>query len=155
MSTKNLKSIQTIIFILLLLWCIGIIWELVIHFYPSTFILLPFLRNNYSIVCHTDPQKLLSIGNFTTLTCSRCSGIYFGAFFSSTLVLLGLTKNVSIKTLLLSSLPMLIDVLLYSIGIYTYSHFVALLTGLLLGSVGIIYIHNTIIELLIYNKEKN
>jgi len=37
---------------------------------------------------------------------------------------------------------MLIDVLLYSIGIYSYSKYFALITGFLFGFVGIVYIYN-------------
>ncbi len=47
---------------------------------------------------------------------------------------------------------MFLDVLLYSLGIYTYSHNFALLTGLLLGSIGFIYIQDAIIKILMKNK---
>ena len=36
---------------------------------------------------------------------------------------------------------MFIDVLLYSIGFYSYSKTIALITGLLFGFVGIVYIY--------------
>lgn len=155
MNPQNQKIFRLFVFLLVLIWCIGIIWEIIVYFFPSAFVLLPFLKYNYSLVCHTDPEKLYSIGNFTTMTCSRCTGIYFGALISSIIILLGIIKKVDLKILLLSSIPMFVDVILYSIGIYNYSHFVALLTGLLLGSVGIIYIQNTIIELFTNKKEKN
>ena len=40
------------------------------------------------------------------------------------------------------------DILFYSIGIYEYSIFTALTTGLLLGSVGFIYIRNVLFDYL-------
>jgi uncharacterized membrane protein len=86
------------------------------------------------------------------LVCSRCAGIYFGGLFSSLLVLLGLKKNISTKILLLSSIPLILDVILYSISIYNYSNYIALLTGFLLGSIGFIYIHKSVLELL--NKDR-
>jgi len=136
------KIINVVSFILILLWCIGILWEVVIHFIPNLIVALPFLKYNYSIVCHQQPEKLLVFGNYKTLVCSRCTGIYFGALFSSGLILLGLIKKVSTKFLLIASLPMFIDVILHSIGIYSYSKLIALFTGLLLGSVGFIYIQD-------------
>ncbi len=36
---------------------------------------------------------------------------------------------------------MLTDVLLYSFGFYSYSKIIALITGVLFGSVGIVYIY--------------
>jgi uncharacterized membrane protein len=89
------------------------------------------------------------------LVCSRCAGIYFGGCFSSLIVLLGLKKNITTRLLLLSSIPLILDVILYSLNIYNYSKYIALLTGFLLGSIGFIYIHRSIIELLTKSKDKN
>ena len=46
---------------------------------------------------------------------------------------------------------MFVDVILYSTGIYTYSKTIAFSTGILLGSVGFLYIHEGILNLI---KEK-
>ena len=138
------KFFNIVLFTLILLWCIGIIWEVVIHFFPNTIIALPFLKYNYSLVCHREPDKLLKIGHYTTLVCSRCSGIYFGALISSFILLFAKLKKVSTKVMLLSSVPMFIDVILHTLGVYTYSKPIALFTGLLLGSVGFIYIHDAL-----------
>jgi hypothetical protein len=59
---------------------------------------------------------------------------------------------VSTKLLLLSSIPIFIDILLYNIELYKYSQILALFTGLLLGSIGFIYIHKSVLELL--NKDR-
>jgi uncharacterized membrane protein len=148
MNSVKIKITDIILFSLIMVWCIGIFWELVLAKFPNLIYILPFLKYNYSIVCHAQPEKLLDVGSFKTLTCSRCTGIYFGGFISGSVILLGFKKLISTKTLLFSSIPMFIDVILYSLGFYSYSKYLALLTGLLLGSVGFIYIHNLIIELL-------
>lgn len=148
MKLLNASFYNFLIFLLILFWCLGFLWEFVLHFFPTSIYLLPFLKYNYSIVCHTETEKLFSLFGYNTLVCSRCAGIYFGGLFSSFLVLLGLKKNISTKVLLLSSIPLILDVILYSVGIYQYSKYIALLTGLLLGSIGFIYIHRSIIEFL-------
>lgn len=140
---------------LITIWCIGIFWEVVYHIFPGAIIYLPILKYNYSIVCHTQPEKLFEIANFKSITCSRCTGIYFGSFLSSLVVLLGFSRTISLRFFLLVSIPMFIDVLFYSIGIYSYSNYFALSTGLLLGSIGFLYIHNSIIELLNKPEGKN
>lgn len=153
MKFSSEKIIDVVIFTLIFLWCLGILWEIVIHFFPNLIVALPFLKYNYSLVCHQEPEKLFSIGNYKTLVCSRCTGIYFGALFSSMIALTGFIKKVNTKLLLLSSIPMFIDVILYSFGFYTYSKTIALFTGLLLGSVGFIYIHDAI-KIILLKKEK-
>jgi uncharacterized membrane protein len=155
LKLPNVNLYNFLIFFIILIWCIGFLWEIVLHFYPSSFYILPFLKYNFSIVCHTETEKLLTLFGYDTLVCSRCAGIYFGGLFSSFLVLLGLKKNITTKILLLSSVPLIIDVILYTVNIYKYSKYIALLTGFLLGSIGFIYIHRSIIELLIKSKDKN
>ena len=155
MNSLNKKFTEIILFLLVSIWCLGIFWEFICNMFPNLVTYLPFLKYNYSIVCHTQNEKLLKIGLFETMTCSRCTGIYFGGFFSSLILLFGYKKIISTKTLLLFSIPMFVDVILYSLGIYSYSKYLALVTGLLLGSVGFIYIHNSIIELLDQKREKN
>lgn len=154
MKSVDIKITELILFFLVTIWCIGIFGELISYTFPELIYFLPFLKYNYSIVCHTQHEKLLDIGLFKTLTCSRCTGIYLGGFISSLILLFGFKKNISTKTLLLFSIPMLIDVILYSLEIYLYSKYLALLTGLLLGSVGFIYIHNSIIELFDKSREE-
>ena len=147
MQSVKIKITEVILVFLITIWCIGIFWELVSSKYPNLVYYLPFLKYNYSIVCHTQPEKLLEVGSFKTLTCSRCTGIYLGGFLSGLIILIGFKKLISTKNLLFSSIPIFIDVIFYSVGFYSYSKYLALLTGLLLGSVGFIYIHNSIIEL--------
>lgn len=149
------KKINILIFIVLLIWWIGILWEIVAAKYPSLFYYLPFLKYNYSIVCHAQPEKLFQIGDFHTLVCSRCFGIYTGAIVSILLIILGLIKSAGTKFLLISVIPMILDIVLYSVGIYNYSQWIAFLTGLLLGSIGFSYIHASLLKILIKNKGVN
>ena len=115
---------------------------------PSLLPLIPLLENNYSIVCHTNAEKIICIDFACTLTCARCTGIYFGALILSILFVLGIRIKVSLKYLILSSIPIFVDITLYSLGIYEYSIFIGLTTGILLGSVGFIYIRNVLFDYL-------
>jgi hypothetical protein len=73
----------------------------------------------------------------------------------SFLTLIGFKKEISIKILFLSSVPIFFDIILYTLNFYKYSHIVALSAGLFLGSVGFLYIQNTIFEFLTIDKDKN
>ena len=145
-------SINLIIACLIAVWFIGIFWEFVTRIYSPSLVILPVLKYNYSIVCHTETEKLIEIGGLRTLTCARCTGIYFGAFLSSLCILIIKNLNISTKLLLLASIPMFLDVILYTLDIYNYSKIIALTTGLLLGSIGFIYIHDAIKNLFIKEK---
>ena len=155
MVTVSKRTINIILFALIFLWWIGIIWEAVVYYIPESFYLLPFLKYNYSIVCHAQTDKLFQLGDFHTLVCSRCFGIYSGALLSITLLLFSFSKLISTRLLLMASVPMFVDVVLSSLGIYSYSKYIALFTGLLLGSIGFIYIHNAIESFLTNHKGKN
>ena len=155
MNPPGIKSLQLLFFFLILLWCIGIISEYLVAEIPVLFPLLPFLKYNYSIVCHTEPEKLIRFSTYSTMTCARCTGIYFGSLVMSVMTLLGLKNKISIRLLFISSIPIFIDIILYSANIYKYSHLAALFTGLFLGSVGFLYIQNTIFDFLTKSKGKN
>ena len=59
----------------------------------------------------------------------------------------------NVNYLILAAVPMLIDVTLYTSGVYTYSKFIALFSGFLFGIAGIIYIYNGL-QILLIEKEK-
>lgn len=139
-----LRIIPTLI---IFIWIIGFCWELILSLFPNSIYLLPFLKYNYSLVCHIETEKLFSIFGYNTLVCSRCVGIYFGSFFSSILIIARANRYISRKSFLLLSLPLLLDVTFTSLGIYGYSKIMALITGFLLGSAGFIYIHVEIFQL--------
>jgi len=141
------KILDIIFFTIILVWVIGIFAEPLTKFIPELAILLPFLKYNYSLVCHTDPNKLFSIFDSHTLVCSRCLGIYLGGLLASIIFIFHKPKSFGTRILFYSSIPMFIDIIFYTLNIYHYSVYLAMLTGLLLGSVGFFYIHDEILKL--------
>jgi len=144
-SSDNILNIyiKFAFFFLISIWVLGIFVEFLIPHFESLAFLYPILKNTYSMVCHQQHEKLLIINNSATLTCSRCTGIYIGSFLSALILLfIPVLKIKNVKILILASLPMIIDVACYSFGVYTFSKTIALFSGILFGSVGIIYIYN-------------
>ena len=137
----NLK-IRITLFLLITFWVFGIFVEFFIPLQNNLAYLFPFLDGIYSTVCHQQPEKLIEINGHHTLVCARCTGIYLGGLLSSFIFLIISTLNLKNgKLILVASIPMLIDVVLYSSGLYDYSINIAFITGLLFGSVGIAYIY--------------
>lgn len=143
--TNFLKfKLKYFLFFIISLWIIGIFWELISSYFNSAILLLPFMKYNYSLVCHTQTDKLFQIGHYHTLVCSRCFGIYLGIFISSFFSLFNLKLIINAKIFVLSSIPMIIDILLYTFNVYEYSQLIALLTGLLFGIIGYFFIIDSI-----------
>lgn len=141
-------SIKLAIALLVLIWCLGIFFEWIIPFYNELALALPFLRKTYSLVCHQIKTKLITDGTYETLVCARCSGIYLGSLISSiALIFFNFKRRLGIRPLLIFSAPMLLDVFLYSINVYTYSKVIAFSTGLLFGSTGFLYLYNGLRQL--------
>jgi uncharacterized membrane protein len=92
------------------------------------------LKNLYSKVCHQKSFKCIEINNALMLVCARCTGIYFGILLTGLLTLFNKIRLLSNKILMLAALPLLADVLFTFTGIYDYSKYLALSTGLILGS---------------------
>ena len=139
---------------LIFLWILGIFTEVLIPYFDNLTFLYTYLKFSYSHVCHQQPEKVFSIDGHNLLVCSRCAGIYFGSFISSLIFLfIPMIKIRSIKYLILAAVPMLIDVVLYTSGVYTYSKSFALFSGFLFGIAGIIYIYNGLQILLIEKKK--
>lgn len=138
----NLK-IRIVLFLLITIWVLGIFIEYFIPMQNNLAYLFPFLDGIYSTVCHQQPEKLVEINGHHTLVCGRCTGIYFGGLISAFIILFVSKLNFKNgKLMLVASAPMLIDVILYSSGLYNYNINIALATGLFFGSVGIAYIYN-------------
>ena len=147
------RSYSLILFFLLLFWCLGIFIEWFININQHFVFALPYLQKTYSLVCHQEKNKLLLLGGIETLTCARCTGIYLGLLVSSLFVLFTIPKwRLHIRVLLIASVPMIIDVLLTALNIYSYSKLIALSTGLLLGSVGFFYLYNGLNNLILEYK---
>jgi len=96
------------------------------------------LTRVYSSVCHQESAKCISIGGASMLVCARCSGIYAGAIVSGVFSLLTLVRPISTKLLILSAIPLVIDVFFTFTGVYKYSQSIAFASGLAFG--GIIYL---------------
>ena len=136
------RNHSLILFILILIWFLGIFIEWFIKIDQHFVFALPYLQKTYSLVCHHEKNKLLLFGGIETLTCARCTGIYLGLLLSSFLVLIKLPKwKLHINILFIAAAPMITDVLLTSFNIYAYSKSIAFSTGLLLGSIGFFYLY--------------
>jgi uncharacterized membrane protein len=93
-------------------------------------------------VCHQQEMKLLELFGFNSMVCSRCAGIYIGVLISSFLLLfVKVNENIDIKFLLLSAVPLTLDVIFYNLELYNYSKPIAFSTGLFLGSAGFYYFY--------------
>lgn len=145
--------LRSVISLFSFLWIIGIISPcLKINVLHTIY---PFQKMLYSNVCHQYDHKSFSCNDISFLVCARCTGIYFGAFISSVIILFG-NFRLSFKTkyLYFFSVPMLLDVIFYSSGIYQYNKYFASLTGILFGSGIFIYILSAI-EYLLFIKQQN
>ena len=69
------------------------------------------------------------------LVCSRCAGIYTGALIAGLLSLLVTLPEINKKILILSTIPLAMDVFFIFTGVYTYSRSIAFSTGLAFGSI--------------------
>ena len=91
------------------------------------------LSRVYSKICHQESVKCISIGNASMMVCARCAGIYFGSFTAGLLSLLLIVPSISKRVLILSAIPLGMDVLFVLTGFYTYSQSIAFATGLVFG----------------------
>jgi len=97
-----------------------------------------FFTKVYSKVCHQESSKCILIGIEHMLVCARCAGIYFGALIAALFTFFYCIPELRIKVFVIASLPLLLDVCLTFLGVYTYSQTVAFITGLAFG--GIVYV---------------
>jgi len=75
------------------------------------------------------------IADQSMFVCARCTGIYLGALMLGLITFNYKIGRFGLNILLVAFVPLFIDVFFTSFGIYTYSKFIALLTGLIFGSV--------------------
>ncbi len=146
MSTRA-SLVKIILTVITAVWFVGLFSNLLYSYnFPGV---IPgfFPHKIYSLVCHQDAAKSFFIGGFKLEVCARCTGIYTGAMlFSIAGLLIIRLRPRDKKWLLLSMIPMAADVILYSAGLYGYSKWIAFSTGLILGSVSILYIFTGIEE---------
>lgn len=150
-NSRQIFVLRFSISILLLIWIVLFIspclnLTLLKSFYP-------FSKIFYSTVCHQEETKSFACNNITFLVCARCTGIYFGALLSSIVVLSKKRiEQINFNQQVLFSLPMLMDVILYSVGFYDYNKIIAASTGFLFGSTIFLYILNNV-EYLFFTKK--
>lgn len=146
MSAYKLKlHYRVLLFVIILVWFLGIFFEYAVHINHHLIIFLPLIKKSYSLVCHQDPHKLINLFGHNSLTCARCVGIYLGILSISFLALfIGELKLPHNKFLLIGSIPIIFDVLFTTFKLYEYSRIVALSTGLLFGSILFLYLYNSL-----------
>ena len=141
------------IFIIALFWFLGLISPCLNNNFLHS--IYPYLKLGYSTVCHQTEAKSFACGNNVFLVCIRCTGIYFSVLVASFLTLFVRTRiKIKTKYLILLSIPMLMDVIFYSIGLYSYNKITAGLTGVLFGSIVFLYILSAI-ENSLYTNSKS
>lgn len=132
---------------MLVFWCTGIFFPALFKTKEAYFISNIFIDKIYSLVCHQDYTKSFFFSGSKLEVCARCTGIYLGAMIIAIPGLIFSNLKLYSKKILLICLGiMATDILLYSTGIYNYSRLIALITGLILGSVSILYIFGGIDE---------
>ena len=150
---SKIKYFKTAVIIFLTLWCFGIFFPVLFKSDESYLFSRVFLDKVYSLICHRDNAKSFFISGEKLEVCARCTGIYLGALIFSIPALLFPGIKPHSKRLLYSGMViMATDIVLYSTGIYDYSKWVAFLTGLILGSVCILYIFDGIEEYFLESK---
>lgn len=148
------KSFRIIAFFIIAIWCFGFTFGSLFP-HSKALILYPLIKEFYSTVCHQIAYKTIEMNGINFLVCARCSGIYFGGLLSS-IVFLFTTRSykLNIKFIFLAAIPMTIDVILYSSGVYTYSKIIALTTGFIFGFVTIGFVLISIENLFIKENSK-
>lgn len=112
-----------------------------------------FLKNIYSTICHQNSEKLICSDVFCSYLCARCTGIYAGVFIGLFAYRFFKIK-ITLRSFVLLNVPLLADVLAVTTGIYSYSHIFAFITGLLSGTVLILYISDIFLKKLRKNIEE-
>ena len=144
---SKITYIRILLVILIAVWCFGIFFPVLYHSNESNLFSGIFLGRIYSIVCHQADSKSFFVSGHKLEVCARCTGIYAGAlFFAVTALFFPKFKPRSNRPLYIGMAIMAADIILYSAGIYSYSKWIALITGLILGSVSILYIFSGIEE---------
>jgi len=109
--------------------------DVFIYFYVAS-------QNLLSLICHQQESKLFDFGNYHSLLCSRCTGIYFGAFMNGIVIMIFEIKKFRwTKFFYFSIFLMIADIIFYQLKFYDYSQIIAIATGLIFGitSIGILF----------------
>ena len=135
-SQNKLSFGYVIVLIGTMLWCVLLFvppfiaaWEQP----PSTASHYSYMF--FSTICHQYDSRSLHIAGHKLAVCARCSGIYFGFFFSALLapIFLGRKSRQTLTLLVLAALPMILDVAVGVIGLHEPTIITRLSTGLFFG----------------------
>lgn len=128
------KGVHLLLIIITVIWLFGIVLPV---FLPGSSLILYVAKQVYAPVCHQQQGRCFEVHESYFLVCARCTGIYLGWFAGLTATFVpGITRiNLRSKWLLLSGLPILIDVICYNTGLYPYQKSIAFLTGIVTGGI--------------------
>ncbi len=150
-----MRKVRLLVLVPILVWNAGNFIQFLSLLNSKFLLLFPILKPTYHLVCHQQADKLINIAGVTTLLCARCTGIYIGGLFGAIFLLIKLKPmRLPTKYLLYSSVPMFIDVGMVIAGVYGYSKPISFSTGVLLGSVGIVYLTDLIEKFLFLERSK-
>jgi len=91
---------------------------------------------SFSCICHQIPERSFAIFGHPLAVCHRCFGIYLGLFLGSLIENRFVHGSLRVRRfwILAASIPLLLDVLLNSAGLWTSTCFSRFFTGLLFGN---------------------
>ena len=144
-TTYKLTAVKILLFILLLIWCAGIIFPPVSPDFAGKLVITQILNYTYSLVCHQTNSALEHFDNNHLLVCTRCTGLYFGALlFIILLIVKPFKVKRGLKPFFFLSTPLIADAIAIRMGIYNYSATFTFITGFVCGAIIIIYIINAL-----------
>jgi len=134
MNQRNRHSGYFILVAGTLLWCASLfVPPLVAAFVSGSS--ARYFYSVFSTVCHQYDSRSLHIFGYKLAVCARCSGIYMG--FLAGVLSLPITSRKKIENsaplLLVAALPMLLDVLLSTLGCYESNQLLRVFSGLFFG----------------------
>jgi len=143
-SSFIFNSVKVLLLFLIVIWILGIISPLFLN--KNQIDLYFLLKLFYTPVCHQNPEKSFVCNGFQLLVCARCLGIYLGVLISNALIIINFTPPIKLGYIFLSSLPMIIDIIFYQFGVYSYNKIIALITGISFGTILFLFIFEIIRE---------
>lgn len=111
----------------------------------------------FAVLCHQIPERSYFIDGHQFAVCARCTGVYGG--FTLMLLLYPLISSLKNtvtpprRWLILSTVPLVVDVSVNFFGLCQNTHTSRLLTGALLGGVAVFYVMPGITSLAVRRKE--
>lgn len=155
MKSQNNFTLRIVLFCMISIWLILLFFEVIAKLNNNLYILIPFLKGVFSLVCHQDSTKSFEICGINSFVCIRCNGLYLGAWLSSFITLFYAELFKFLKRGYFFALLgfMFLDVFFVNIGLYSYNSFISILSGIFLGFVCFLYLYKGLFEFY-YNKEK-